>query len=76
VSRSERAIRKRTTYGIVTSLDGYALSEDYELVVGDWTFQLWYKDSLLVEQTFTTYWSDEDADLAQERSMPDAGDNK
>ena len=61
VSRSERAIRKRTTYGIVTSLDGYALSEGYELVEGDWTFQLWYEDSLLVEQTFTTYLPEEDA---------------
>jgi len=75
VSQSERAIRKRTTYGIVTSLDGYALSEGYELVEGDWTFQLWYEDSLLVEQTFSTYWPDEAADLAQERSAPDAGDN-
>ena len=75
VSRSERGIRKRTTYGIVTSLDGYALSEDYELVEGDWTFQLWYKDNLLVEQTFTTYWPEEAADLAQEPSAPDAGND-
>lgn len=56
VSRSERSIRKRTTHGIVTALDGYALSEDYELVEGEWIFQLWSEDDLLVEQTFTTYW--------------------
>jgi hypothetical protein len=73
VSRSERAIRKRTTYGIVTALDGYALSEDYELVEGDWTFQLWYKDDLLVEQTFTTYWPQEATDPAREPSASDAG---
>jgi len=75
VSRSEREIRKRTTYGIVTSLDGYALSEDYELVEGDWTFQLWYEGSLLVEQTFTTYWPGEAADPAREPSAPDARDD-
>ena len=73
VSRSERALRKRTTHGIVTALDVYALSEDYELVEGDWTFQLWYKDDLLVEQTFTTYWPEDDADPAQEPSAPDTG---
>lgn len=56
VSRSERTITKKATHGIVTAIDAYALSEDYELVEGDWTFQLWYQDKLLVEQTFTTYW--------------------
>lgn len=67
VSRSERSLRKRSTYGIVTALDGYALNEDYELVEGDWTFQIWYEDNLLVEQAFTTYWPEETAE-------PDAGD--
>jgi len=75
VSRSERTIKKRTTHGIVTALDGYALSEDYELVEGDWTFQLWYEDNLLVEQTFTSYWPEETTDPAQEPSAPDAGDD-
>ena len=59
VTRSERTIRKKTTYGIVASLDGYALTEDYELVEGDWIFQLWYGNDKLVEQTFTTYWPKE-----------------
>ena len=75
VSRSERAIRKRTTHGIVTALDGYALSEDYELVEGDWTFQLWYGDDLLVEQTFTTYWPEEVANPARESPVPGAVNN-
>ena len=75
-THSERAIRKRTTYGIVTALDGYALSEDYELVEGNWTFQLWYKDDLLVEQTFTTYWPEEDVAVpAQEPPAPGAGND-
>ena len=73
VSRSERTIRKRTTHGIVTALDGYALSEDYELVEGDWIFQLWYKDDLLVEQTFTTYWPSDITDPSQESAASEAG---
>ena len=73
VSRSERTIRKRTTHGIVTSIDAYALSEDYELVEGYWTFQLWYEDDLLVEQNFTTYWPEEARDPAHEPLASDAG---
>ncbi len=56
VTRSERTIGRRTTHGIVTSIDAYALSEDYELVEGEWIFQLWYQDKMLAEQRFTTYW--------------------
>jgi hypothetical protein len=69
VSRSERTLRKRATYGIVNAIDAYALSEDYELVEGDWTFQLWYEDKLVVEQTFTTYRPDKD-ELATQESGP------
>jgi hypothetical protein len=60
VSRSERKFRKRATHGIVTAIDAYALSDDYELVEGDWVFQLWYQDKMLVEAKFTTYWSEEE----------------
>jgi hypothetical protein len=56
VTGSERKIGKGTTHGIVTSIDAYALSEDYELVEGDWIFQLWYEDKMLAEQKFTAYW--------------------
>ena len=59
VTRSERKIGKRTTHGIVTSIDAYALSEDYELVEGEWNFQIWYGDEMLVEQRFITYWPTE-----------------
>lgn len=55
VTRSERSIGKKTTHGIVTSIDAYALSEDYELVEGEWVFQLWHQDKMLAEQKFTTY---------------------
>jgi len=55
VSHSERTIKKRATHGIVTAIDAYALSEDYELVEGEWIFQLWYHEHKLVEQKFITY---------------------
>ena len=64
LTRSERAITRKASHGIVTSIDAYALSEEYELVEGDWTFQLWYGDQLLVEQIFRTYWPDEEASTA------------
>jgi hypothetical protein len=58
LSRSERMIRKKATHGIVTAIDVYALTEDYELVEGDWTFQIWYQDRKLAEQTFSAYTPD------------------
>ena len=39
---------------------GYCVDEDYELVEGDWVFEVWYQDKKMVEQTFTTYWPDEE----------------
>jgi hypothetical protein len=71
-SRSERTLRKRTAHGIVTSLDGYALSEGYELVEGDWIFQLWYGDDLPVEQKFTTY-RPQDTDPTEKPQASDSG---
>ena len=59
VSRSERKLVKKATHGIVTAIDAYALSEDYELVEGDWVFQLWYQDEMLVEAKFTSYWPEQ-----------------
>jgi len=39
---------------------GYGFDEDYELLEGDWVFEVWYQDKKLVEQTFTTYWPDKE----------------
>lgn len=55
VSRSERTIKKHATHGIVTAIDAYALNEDYELVEGEWIFQLWYNEQILVEQKFFAF---------------------
>ncbi len=52
---SERLIRGKVETGQVMGLDGYAFNEDYEMVEGDWIFQLWYQDKLLIEQKFTAY---------------------
>jgi hypothetical protein len=59
---SDRAFKGRASAGQVIGFDGYAFNEDYELVEGDWTFQIWFGDKMLVEQTFTTYWPEEGAD--------------
>ncbi len=51
----DRIFRNRTSAGQVIAFDGYVFSEDYELVEGDWTFQIWFRDQMLVEQKFTVY---------------------
>lgn len=61
VTQSERKISMRATHGIVTSIDAYALSEDYELVEGEWIFQIWHKGKMLAEQQFVAYWPEEEA---------------
>jgi hypothetical protein len=30
------------------------------MVEGDWTFEIWYQGEKVIEQTFTTYWPDEE----------------
>ncbi len=52
---SEHRIRKKIVAGQVIALDGYALTEDYEMVEGVWRFQIWYRNTLLLEQRFTSY---------------------
>jgi hypothetical protein len=51
----DRIFRGRTSIGQVIAFDGYAFNEDYELVEGDWIFQIWFRDKKLTEQIFTTY---------------------
>jgi hypothetical protein len=52
---SDFTIKRRVEYGQVIAYDGYGLNEDYELVQGEWLFQIWHKDKKLVEQKFYTY---------------------
>ena len=70
---SDRVFKGRAFAGQVIGFDGYAFNEDYELVEGDWTFQIWFGEHLLVEQTFTMYWPEEGAGADQEPEEPAAG---
>ena len=69
---SDRVFKGRTSAGQVIGFDGYAFNEDYELVEGEWTFQIWFQGQMLVEQTFTTYWPEEEAGGDQEPAVPAA----
>jgi len=69
---SDRVFKGRTSVGQVIGFDGYAFNEDYELVEGEWTFQIWYQDKLMVEQAFTTYWPEEGEGGDQESAEPAA----
>lgn len=55
ITRSEYMIKGRVSQGEVFAFDGYALNEDYEMVEGDWVFQIWYEGKKMVEQKFTSY---------------------
>jgi hypothetical protein len=57
---SDFMINNKLERGEVFAYDAYALNEDYEMVEGEWTFQIWYQDKMLVEQKFTTYWPEDD----------------
>ncbi len=56
---SEYMITGKVSIGQVIAYTGYGLNEDYEMQAGDWTFQIWYDNKKLIEQTFTTYLPDE-----------------
>jgi len=58
---SDYTVSRKIKLEKVNSYDAYGFHENYELVEGDWTFQLWYEDALLIEQKFTTYLPEEDA---------------
>ena len=57
---SNYTVTRKIKLGQVNSYDAYGFHEDYELVDGKWIFQLWSGDRMLVEQTFTTYWPDDE----------------
>ena len=38
-----------------TGYVGYTLEQDWELAQGDWKFQIYYEDKLLVEKSFIVY---------------------
>lgn len=40
-------------YGSFVGKIGYGFDEEFELVTGDWAFEIWYKNKLLTSKTFT-----------------------
>ena len=52
---SDFIIKGRVNSSQVIAYTGYGLDEDYEMVEGDWIFEIWYKDKKMIEQKFTTY---------------------
>jgi hypothetical protein len=41
--------------GKIETQTGYKFDNDYEMVAGEWKFQYWRNDTLLLEQTFNVY---------------------
>ena len=52
---SDYVIKSRVSVNQIVAFTGYGLDEDYELVEGDWIFEIWHEDKKLIEQKFTTY---------------------
>jgi hypothetical protein len=57
---SDYMIKGKVSSGQVIAYTGYGLDEDYELVEGDWIFQIWYQDKKMIEHKFTTYQPDKE----------------
>jgi hypothetical protein len=63
---SDYVIKGRVSVNQVIAYTGYGLDEDYELVEGDWVFEIWYQEMKMIEQKFTTYWPDKEEIAALE----------
>jgi hypothetical protein len=61
---SDYMLKQSVSVNQAIGYTGYGLDEDYELVEGDWVFEIWYQDKKMIEQKFTTYWPDE-AEIAE-----------
>jgi len=65
-------VKRKVSSNHVIVYTGYGFDEDYELVEGDWVFEIWYQDKKLIEQKFTTYWPDE-KEIAKLQPMLELG---
>jgi len=41
--------------GVIENQAGYSMDHEYEVVTGEWTFELWYYKQKILSQTFHTY---------------------
>jgi len=56
---SDYMMKQKVSVNQAIGYTGYGLDEDYELVEGDWVFEIWYQGKKMIDQKFTTYWPDE-----------------
>jgi len=57
---SDYTMKGRVSVNQVVGYTGYGLDEEYELVEGDWVFEIWFDDKKIIEQKFTTYRPDKE----------------
>ena len=65
---SDSPMKGKVSVNQAIGYTGYGFDEDYELVEGDWIFEIWHQDKKLLEQKFTTYWPDEE-EMAELKQM-------
>ncbi|NHZ69715.1 MAG: DUF3859 domain-containing protein [Thermotogales bacterium] len=56
----DRTFKGRVEVQQVMGFDGYGFNEDYELVEGDWIFQIWYQGKKLIERKFVSVWPEQE----------------
>jgi hypothetical protein len=57
---SDYMMKERVSVNQVIAYTGYGFDEEYEMVEGDWIFEIWHEDRKLIEQKFTTYRPDKE----------------
>lgn len=63
-SGSDYMIKGKVSVNQVIAYTGYGFDEDYELLEGEWIFQIWLEDRKLIEQKFISYWPDDEESAA------------
>ena len=58
---SDYMLKQKVSVNQAIGYTGYGLDEDYELVEGDWVFEIWYQGEKMIEQKFTTYWPEKES---------------
>ena len=71
-SGSDFNVKRKVSSNHVIVYTGYGFDEDYELVEGDWIFEIWLEDKKLIEQKFTTYWPSKE-EITELRPVLDLG---
>lgn len=73
---SDYMMKERVSVNQVIAYTGYGFDEEYELVEGDWIFEIWHEDRKLIEQKFTTYRPDKEENAALASVFPPGATNQ